>query len=155
MSAASPPDAQSITLVRTIAAPVAEVFRAWTDPALMRRWLAPAFCKVAEVSADARPGGTYRIVVVGPFGGRHVTTGEYREVVQNKRLVQTWVLEGKDPVVDRYPTLLTVEFRGAGPSSTEITIRQDQLLTRADRSGNRMGWRLCLNKLDALLKRKK
>lgn len=62
------PGAQSITLVRTFAAPIAEVFAAWTDPALMWQWLAPSRCKVLEVSADPRPGGSYRIVVLPPFG---------------------------------------------------------------------------------------
>jgi len=145
-------DAPSITLVRTFAAPVAKVFAAWTDPALLRRWLAPGPCQVVEATADARPGGQYRIVVVGPGGDRHTTTGEYREVVPGKRLVKTWVYEG--PMApDRYPTLLTVDFREVGPRATEITLRQDQLLTPVDREGNREGWRLCFENLDALLAR--
>ncbi len=31
----------SVTIVRTFACPIDEVFAAWTDPALLRRWLAP------------------------------------------------------------------------------------------------------------------
>lgn len=147
-------DEQSITIVRTIAAPVAEVFAAWTEPSLMRRWLAPIFCKVVEASADPRPGGRYRIVLAGPFGGRHVTSGEYRDVVPNELLVQTWVVEGQSPGVDPYETLLSVHFREIGPAATEITLCHERLRTRADRSGNRMGWRLCLNKLEALLERR-
>lgn len=154
MSARSESEEQSITIVRTIAAPVADVFAAWTDPTLIEQWLAPIFCKIAEASVDARPGKTYRLVTQGPFGGKHVITGEYREVVPNKRLVQTWVLEGYSKAVDRYPTLLTVDFRELGPHSTEITLRQDQLHTRADRSGNLMGWRMCLKKLEKVLTRR-
>lgn len=153
MTDATPSSAPSITIVRTIAAPVAEVFAAWTDPSLLRQWLAPGPCEVLEARADARPGGSYRIVVVDPAGNKHVTSGEYREVVPGKRLVKTWIYEGQNPAVDRYPTLLTVEFREIGPRSTEITLRQDQLLTHRDREGNREGWRLCFNKLDALLSR--
>ncbi len=148
-------DELSITIVRTFDAPVAELFAAWTDATLMREWLVPIFCKIIDASVDARPGGSYRIVMRGPFGGKHITTGEYREVVPNKRLVQTWVLEGQSRAVDRYPTLLSVDFRELGPNSTEITLRQEQLLTRADRSGNLMGWRLCFRKLDKLLRRKR
>jgi uncharacterized protein YndB with AHSA1/START domain len=140
----------SITIVRTIGAPVAEVFAAWTDPALLQRWLAPGPCECVEATADARPGGRYRLVVADPSGGRHVTSGEYRKVIPEQRLVQTWVLEGVDPDVDRYPTLLTVDFRAVGPRSTELTLRHDQLLTIEDREGNREGWRLCLDKLEAL-----
>lgn len=140
----------SITVVRTFAAPVAEVFAAWTDPALLRLWLVPGPCEILEASADARPGGRYKIVVVSPAGDRHVTTGEYREVVPGKRLVKTWIYEGPN-AVGPYPTLLTVEFRETGPRSTELTLRQDQLVTHQDREGNREGWRLCFEKLDTLL----
>lgn len=148
--AAPRPGAQSITVVRTFAAPVAEVFDAWTDPDRLRRWLAPGPCVVAEASADPRPGGLYRILTVDPLGARHLTTGEYREVVPGERLVKTWVYEGPAHR-DRYPTLLTVDFREAGPDATEVTLRQDRLVTHEDREGNREGWRLCFDKLDALL----
>jgi uncharacterized protein YndB with AHSA1/START domain len=143
-------DAPSITIVRRFAAPAAEVFSAWTEPALLRQWLAPGPCEVVEATAEARPGGKYRIEVVDPVGSRHVTSGEYREIVPGRRLVQTWIYEGAG-APDRYPTLLTVDFREVGPESTEITLHHEQLLTDADREGNRMGWRLCFEKLDAFL----
>jgi uncharacterized protein YndB with AHSA1/START domain len=144
-------EAASITIVRTFAASVEEVFAAWTDPALMQQWLAPETCSVLEVSADHRPGGRHRLVVADPNGNQHVVTGEYREVISGQRLVQTWDAHGLDPAVDPYPTVLTLDFRALGPSSTEITLRQDQLVTIVDREGNREGWRQCFNKLDALL----
>jgi uncharacterized protein YndB with AHSA1/START domain len=140
----------SITIVRRIDAPAAEVFAAWTDPLLLRRWLAPSPCEVLEATADARVGGRYRIVVVDPEGDRHVTSGEYRELVPGRRLVKTWVYEGKYSAAGPYPTLLTVDFRETGPGSTEITLRQDQLLTPEDRAGNTEGWRLCFDNLETL-----
>ena len=152
MSAAPRSDEQSITITRIIGAPGAEVFAAWLDPALMKQWLVPMFCKIIELDADARPGGSFRVVIRGPLGGRHVISGEYREVTPNTRLVQTWVLEGYSKTIDRYPTLLTIDFRELGPRATEVTLRQDQLRTRADRSGNLMGWRMCLTKLEKVLK---
>ena len=141
----------SITVVRRFGAPVAEVFEAWIDATLLRQWLAPGPCRVVEATADARSGGTYRIVVIDPVGSRHVTTGEYREVVPGRRLVQTWVYEGPN-APDRYPTLLTVDFREIDPESTEITLHQEQLLTDKDREGTREGWRLCFEKLDTVLR---
>jgi uncharacterized protein YndB with AHSA1/START domain len=141
----------SITIVRTIGAPVADVFAAWTEPTLLQRWLSPDTCECVEATADPRPGGRYRLVIADPSGGRHVTSGEYREVIPGQRLVQTWVLEAASPEIDNYPTLLTVDFRPLGPHATELTLRQDQLLTIQDREGNREGWRQCLNKLAALM----
>jgi len=147
--------AASVTIVRTFASPVAEVFAAWTDPALLRRWLAPSPCEVLEASADARPGGRYRIVVVDAEGDRHLTHGEYRELVPGKRLVKTWVYEGKYSAAGPYSTLLTVDFRERGPRSTELTLRQDELLTPEDRERNKEGWRLCFDKLDTVVREKK
>jgi uncharacterized protein YndB with AHSA1/START domain len=148
-------DLGSVTIVRTFRSPVAEVFAAWTDPALLRRWLAPPPCEVLEASADARPGGRYRILVVDAEGCRHLTHGEYRELVPGKRLVKTWVYEGKYSAAGPYSTLLTVDFRETGPRSTELTLRQDQLLTSEDQERNTEGWRLCLDKLDALIREEK
>jgi len=141
----------SITVVRTFEAPVADVFFAWTDAAKLKRWLAPAPCQVLEASADPRPGGRYRLVVVDPRGDHHTVSGEYREVVPGQRLVQTWNHEGKGPDGGDYPSLVTVEFREIGPRTTEVTVRQEGLLTVEDRAGNTEGWRLCLGNLAALL----
>lgn len=145
--------APSITIFRTIPAPVAEVFAAWTDAALLRKWLAPGPCEVLEATADARPGGSYRIVVVDPAGNQHTTTGIYQEVIPGKLLVKTWVYEGPSAPPEGYPTTLRVEFREPRPGTTELTIRQDGLITMEDREGNREGWRLCLNQLEELLGR--
>src|SRR4051794_5813453 len=144
------PESTTLVVVRRIAAPVSDVFEAWTDPTLLGRWLAPGPLVVSHASADARVGGAYRIVAVDPLGTEHVTTGEYREVSPNTRLVQTWIYHGH-PVVGQYFTLLTVDLRELSADSTEITITQELLLTDMDCEGNRMGWALCLNKLEAVL----
>jgi uncharacterized protein YndB with AHSA1/START domain len=152
MTEARSSEVPSLTVVRTFAATPAEVYAAWTDAALIAQWLAPTPCEVVEVTTDARVGGYYRIVVASPTGVRHVTTGEYLELDPARRIVQTWIYTGAN-FRDPYPTLLTVDLRATGAASTEITLRQDQLITDADRAGNRGGWRLCFDKLDALLAR--
>ena len=144
------PEAHTLVVVRTISAPAAEVFEAWTDAELLAQWLAPGPLVVTHASADPRPGGAYRIVAVDPLGAEHVTTGEYREVTPPTRLVQTWVYHSH-PIIERYFTMLSVDFRETGPQSTELTIRQELLLSEMDREGNRMGWRLCLDKLEVVL----
>lgn len=141
-----------LVVVRTFNATPERVFAAWTTTALVRQWMAPAPCVIVDASVDARVGGGYRVVVANPEGQVMVTTtGEYRELVPAKRIVKTWVAEGPN-YPKPYHTLVTVDFREVEPGTTEVTIRQDQLLTEADRAGNREGWRLCLDRLDALLR---
>ncbi len=43
----------TLVISRRLPAPIAEVYRAWTDPELMRHWSCPAEIKVAEVECDA------------------------------------------------------------------------------------------------------
>lgn len=139
----------TIRLTRTIHAPVAEVFRAWTDSALIQRWLAPHPYEVRDARADARPGGRYLIAVAEAGGELHTTTGEYLEVVPNRRLVKTWFYDGPFGR-DETPSLLTVEFRAIGADATELTITHEKLRDLEARTGVGAGWTLCLDKLEAL-----
>lgn len=142
---------QSITVVRAFAAPVEDVYQAFTTPALMQQWLAPWPMKVREVSADPRVGGSYRFVVEGPFGICNTTYGEYQELIPNRRIVKTWLALGSGRDATPYPTLLTVDFRATSPTTTEVTLKQEKLLTAIDRAGNLGGWRRCFKKLDRVL----
>ncbi len=151
-SEAPSPPSTSIHLVQTFAAPVTAVFAAWTDPALLRRWLAPWPSKVVEASADLRVGGHHRLVVRRLLGGQTITSGEYVEILPDQRLVQTWVRE-RNGKSDRHPTLLSLDFRSTAPHSTEITLRQDQLMTTMDREASRTAWKRSWKNLNTLLAR--
>jgi uncharacterized protein YndB with AHSA1/START domain len=144
-----PATGPAVILKRLVEAPVNEVFRAWTDPALIRRWLAPDPYEVCEVEADVRPGGRYSIVVREPNGRLHKTTGTYREVVPDRRLVKTWFYEGPFGP-DETPSIVTVELREVSPGRTELTLTHAQLRDEdaAKRVGS--GWALCFDKLEAI-----
>src|SRR5262245_30119311 len=139
----------TIILKRIIDAPVDQVFQAWTDPALIRRWLAPHPCEVHESSTDARPGGLYSITVADLGGKMHTTSGEYLEVVTNRRLVKTWVYDGPYGR-DETPTILTVDFRELRPGVTELILTHAQFGDEESRKGTAAGWVLCLDQLTHL-----
>lgn len=48
-----------LTIGRLIRAPHAEVWRAWTDPALLERWWTPAPTRTRVDLLDVRPGGGF------------------------------------------------------------------------------------------------
>jgi uncharacterized protein YndB with AHSA1/START domain len=54
-----------VRLERIIPAPPEQVYRAWLEPDLMRRWLAPAGLSVSRVEVDERAGGHHRIWQTG------------------------------------------------------------------------------------------
>jgi uncharacterized protein YndB with AHSA1/START domain len=142
--------APSATFVRTLKASAREVFAAWIDPELLLRWLAPSPFGTGAAEVDARVGGRYRIETPGPDGELHVTTGEYRELVPGRRLVQTWVYEGPMAVARGFETLLTVELRELAPDLTELTLRHERLPNAEYGDLLQQGWTACLDRLEAL-----
>lgn len=140
----------SLTLVRTLQAPVQEVFKAWTDPGLLNRWMSIPGGGTASWEVDARVGGRYRMETKTPDGQVHVTTGVYQELEPGRRLVQTWVYEGPFPDFIGKETLLTVELRELGPGLTELTLKHERLPSEAYKSSVTQGWTALLDSLVAL-----
>src|ERR1051325_1568202 len=82
-------DGKALTLTRVIDAPAEEVFRAWTEPELMKQWFAPKPWTTPKVETDVRPGGSNLGVMASPEGQEYPNRGVYLEVVKNRRLVFT------------------------------------------------------------------
>jgi len=88
------PADDQILIVREFAAPAAAVFRAWTEPELVKRWWAGTKGHVTSADVDLRVGGTWRWVMEATGGFEVAFHGEYREIVPGERLVFTEVFEG-------------------------------------------------------------
>jgi uncharacterized protein YndB with AHSA1/START domain len=102
-----PEDQPVITLRRTFRAPAHKVFEAMTKPEYVERWYGPARYRVEVPELDPRPGGRWRFLNIdkedGAVWGFH---GEFREIVPDTRIVQTWIFEGTpDVVVNQTVTL--------------------------------------------------
>lgn len=84
-------DTHSATIVRVINASVNELYAAWTEPMIMKRWLATV------VEADVRVGGRFRIENHEKDGTINAFSGEYRVLEPGKRIVQTFHHLGAKP----------------------------------------------------------
>lgn len=80
---------RELSLTRLIKAPRQNVYRAWTEPALICRWFTPPPWKTIHAEIDLRPGGSSLIVMQGPDGTEMPNRGIYLDVVKNSRLVFT------------------------------------------------------------------
>lgn len=78
-----------LVLSRIINVPREKLFRAWTEPALMKQWFAPRPWTTPVVEVDPRSGGASRIVMRGPDGNEQDLPGVYLEVVNNEKIVFT------------------------------------------------------------------
>ena len=87
-----PTDTQ-IKIEREFDAPAHLVYRAYTEPELVRRWWTARRGEITVVDIDLRVGGGWRYVMESPDGFEVAFHGEYREIVPGERLVSTEVYE--------------------------------------------------------------
>ena len=80
---------RELALTRIFGAPREKLFDAWTQPELIKQWLAPRGTVLAVCDIDLRVGGAYRYVWHGPNGERMGMRGVYREIVRPERIVNT------------------------------------------------------------------
>ncbi|MBS1676455.1 MAG: SRPBCC family protein [Actinobacteria bacterium] len=84
---------RQIEVVREFDAPRHLVFRAYTEPDLIKRWWAGRRGTVTVAEVDLRVGGAWRYAMTAEGGFEVAFRGEYREVVADERLVYTEIFE--------------------------------------------------------------
>ena len=98
------PAEDQILITREFDAPAHLVWRAWTEPELVRKWWHAHRGEMTVADIDLRVGGSWRFAMVTPEGDEVAFHGDYVEVVPNERLVHTEVFEGApaggEPVVN-------------------------------------------------------
>lgn len=122
------PSDREILITREFDAPRDVVFKAMIDPTLIPRWWGPRAYTTIVDKMDVRPGGGYRFINRGP-DGESAFRGEYREIVPNEKIVQTFEWE---PMAGHISVeTSTFEERGG---RTLLTVRS-LFSSREDRDG--------------------
>lgn len=88
-----PSDTQ-ILISREFDAPARLVYRAWTEPELVRRWWHARRGEMTVAEIDLRVGGGWRYAMIAKGGFEVAFHGEYREIVPGRRIVSTEIYEG-------------------------------------------------------------
>ena len=147
---------RELVLTRLIDAPREKLFRAWTEPALMKQWFAPAPWTTPTVETDVRPGGSSLVVMRGPDGTEFPNRGVYLEVVPNERLVFTDAYtKAWEPSEKPFMTvMLTFENEG-GKTRYTARVRHWTVADREahEKMGFHQGWGQCADQLAALVKK--
>jgi len=116
------PSTNTVTLHRVLKAPAERIYRAFTNPDAMVKWLPPNgfIGKVHHV--DLRVGGSNRMSFTNFSTGKEMFFGgDYVEIVENKKLVYTDKFE--DPNLPG-EMLTTIEFREV-LCGTELKVTQE------------------------------
>ncbi|MFF5257235.1 SRPBCC domain-containing protein [Streptomyces leeuwenhoekii] len=106
----------SYTLTRTLNAPAAMAWRAWTNAEQYAQWAGAA---AGSVEIDVRPGGAWKATMVTPDGGQFPLTGSYLEVAENRRPVTGMDVPGKSE-----PAAMVMELDEQDDQLTQIVLRR-------------------------------
>jgi uncharacterized protein YndB with AHSA1/START domain len=155
---------REVIISRVFDAPRELVWKAWTDPAMLKRWWGPRGVTNPTCEWDARPGGKIYIVMLagkelGPAEGMEwPMKGTIKEVVPLSRLV--FVGGAMDDVDRGSDTFLehevTVDLEDLG-GRTKMTVRIAVIKTVGEKAamalqGMEMGWNQQTDKLGEMLK---
>lgn len=138
----------ALEMKRVFQAPVERVFRAWTDPEKMNRWLFPDPRMHAVCQVDLRVGGAYEIQMHSDESSPHVVNGVYKEIVPNKKLSFTWRWKGEGEEMESFVTLT---FHSLSPADTELTLKHERFYNKEETESHAKGWIGCLEQLEAFL----
>jgi uncharacterized protein YndB with AHSA1/START domain len=146
---------RELVLQRLFDAPPEKVYRAWTEPELLKQWFAPLPWTTPFAKLDVRPGGANRITMRSPEGEDQPEGGVYLEVMPNRKLVFTDAyLEAWIPSESPFMTV-TLTFEPEG-TKTRYTARvlhwrvEDK--KKHEEMGFQAGWGQCADQLAELLK---
>ncbi len=154
-----------LMLERTLDAPIDLVWRAYTDPAHLKRWFAPRPYEITECELDLTPGGIFRIRMVGPdgFDTGHGNAGCVLEVVEGKKLAWTSALgPGYRPAemaaagCESFPMTAIVTFADAGNGKTHykaVALHKDAAdREKHEQMGFSEGWGTVAGQLEEFAK---
>lgn len=153
MTDSVPISERELVLTRLIAAPRAKLWRAWTEPELLKQWFAPSPYTTPVVELDVRPGGRCYFVMRDPEGKDWPNPGVYLDVVENERLVFTDAfVSAWEPSAKPFMTAIVTFADAEGGTRYTARVLHWSVADREEheRMGFHEGWGQCADQLAAL-----
>lgn len=162
-----------VKIERIFDAPVEKVWRAWTDPEMIKKWWGPEGFSSPYAKIDFRVGGIYTFGMHGPKGSEWdrdmYSSGVYKEIIDpltnsgQGKIVSTDYFSDRDGNMIKpsdegqdkdFPTEMTVTitFEKVENEKTKITIfypkpENEEHFQAMLKSGMKEGWSTSLDKL--------
>lgn len=143
-----------LELLRHLKAPPDKVWRCWTEPRLLEQWFAPKPVVTRDVEIDLRPGGSFKTKMDVPDHGTMTGHGCILEVVPERRLVWTDLLQGgyrPNAETFGFTAFILLEPEGSGTRYRALALhRTSEKRDEHDKMGFHDGWGTAAAQLDDL-----
>ena len=141
----------TLTIKRFLKAPPERVYKAYTDPDALAKWLPPHGFIGHVHQMDARVGGAFRMSFstinrswTSTFGGKFLELKPYERIVHTDKF--------EDPALANFELKVTITLK-AGPGGTEFTAVQEGLdkMPKEMSEGSSAGWTQSIENLARLV----
>lgn len=142
-----------LELVRTLKAPRALVWKAWTNKELIEQWWCPKPWKAEFTAFDPRPGGGFSSIMRGPNGEQHAYEGSFLHIAPIERIVFTEMLAADwRPLANPFlgfTAIITMEDEGGGCRYTALVRHKSaEDAARHAEMGFEGGWATAIAQLE-------
>lgn len=154
-----------LSFTRVVDVPRVLVWRAWTEPELLKLWFCPLPWRTIDCKIDLRPGGIFHTTMQSPDGQEFPNVGCYLEVKPNEKLVWTNALLpgyrpsivtatcGSDDANFMFTAMIELADHGQGTRYTATVIHADEDgCKRHAAMGFEGGWGTALDQLVSMIK---
>jgi uncharacterized protein YndB with AHSA1/START domain len=146
------PSDREIAMARTFNAPRELVFKAWTTPDLLKRWLyGPEDWRLMDCEIDLKVGGAIRWVWRHQDGESMELRGVYREIIPPDKLVFTEIFDDNWTGGETLVTITFVESGGKTTVTQSILYVSKAARDGALKSGMEEGMAVGYDRLEKLL----
>lgn len=130
---------ETLRVRKIVPAAKERVFRAWTEPAQLKKWWTIGEGWItSSVEVDLKVGGRFSVGNQPLGGGEVLITGRFLAIEPPDRLVYTWTFQGDVPE----ESTITVEFNEFG-EQTEVVITHEKA-SKEMAAGALAGWHATL-----------
>jgi uncharacterized protein YndB with AHSA1/START domain len=151
---------------RIVDVPRSLVWRAWTEPELLKPWFCPLPWITIDCEIDLRPGGIFRTTMQSPEGQEFPNSGCYLEIIPQTKLVWTNALLpgfrpslpaatcGSDDANFMFTAMIELADHAGGTRYSATVIHADEAGCKKHAAmGFEGGWGTALDQLVALVRK--
>jgi uncharacterized protein YndB with AHSA1/START domain len=147
-------DENDLVISRLVRAPRAALWRAWTDPELLKQWWCPKPWTTEVRAFDLRPGGAFHTFMQGPDGGTSDNPSCFLEIVPQSRIVCTSQLVGGwRPATSWLAMTAVIDMADEADGTRYVaTVMHPDKATRDrhESMGFFQGWNICIDQFEAV-----
>lgn len=144
-----------VKVKREFAAPLSDVWAAWTEPALLDQWWAPKPWKAKTKSMEFKPGGRRLYAMLGPEDEEHWALADFKSITPKSNFkYHDAFCDSEGNINKEFPRSdWNVDFKESnGTTMVNIEIRHQKLadLEMIIEMGFKEGFTMALGNLDGL-----